>query len=57
MLWADKKQMTSRGNHLAKAKEEEGTWFICKTASPQLGLEHKGPVGSGTEYSCRPAGS
>lgn len=43
--------MTSRGKHLAKAKEEEGTWFICKTASPQLGLEHKGPVESGTEYS------
>lgn len=37
--------MVGRGNHLAEAKEGEGTWFICQTPSPYLGLEHKGPAG------------
>ena len=37
--------MVSRGNHLTKAKEREGTWSICKTVSPYLGLDQRGPVG------------
>lgn len=41
-----KKHMVSRGNHLAKAKEEEGTWSICQRPSPYLGVEHKGPAGA-----------
>lgn len=52
-----KKHMVSRGNHLAKAKEEEGTWSICQRPSPYLGVEHKGPAGAWCRVMLeRPAG-
>lgn len=55
--WADKEQIVSRGNHLAKTKEREGIWSVCKTASPYLGLEPKGSVGEWCRVMLeRPAG-